>query len=123
VVLSLESIRDQYQINAVAKKTPFIGDHGVPSHNVLGRVSGEDFAGFHSLVTDAAMQAREAFEESDTRKSALLWRDLFGDKFPEPPGEEGGGDEGDTPPKSGGYTPRKDVSIIGGGRFALYDNG
>lgn len=109
IVRSLELIRDQYMGYAANKITPFIGDHGVPSHNVLGRVSGEDFAAFHEIVTGAAKLARRAFDEEDVRKSALLWRELFGDKFPEPP--TGGG-------KIEGYTPRKEVSIVGGGRFA-----
>lgn len=109
VVGALESIRDRYKGYADAKLTPFISDHGVPSHNVLGRVSGEDFAAFHANVTGAATLARKAFDEEDVRKSALLWRELFGDRFPEPP--TGGS-------KVEGYTPRKEVSIIGGGRFA-----
>lgn len=114
IVRSLESIRDRYQPYALIKKTPFVQDHGVPHHNVLGRVSGEDFAGFHKIIQEAATQARLAYDEEDVRKSAVLWREIFGDKFPEPPEEKEGGGE---PPKSG-YTPRSEKSIIGGGRFA-----
>jgi len=100
------------------KQTPFIPDHGVPSHNVLGRVEGNDFAAFHELVSNAAKQARAAFDEQDTRKSAWLWRDLFGEKFPEPPSDKSNdGDKGDKP-KPGGYTPRTEESTIAGGRFA-----
>lgn len=117
VVRSFEEIRDNYQSYAWLKRTPFVPDHGVPQHNVFGRVTGDDFAAFHALVSDAAALARKAYDEADARKSALLWRALFGDKFPEPPPESGnnggGGSSG-----NGGYTPRKDVSIIGGGRFA-----
>lgn len=120
VVFSLEAIRDQYRVQAITKQTPFIGDHGVPSHNVLGRVSGDDFSAFHALITDAAKQARLAFDEKNTKKSARIWRDLFGEKFPEPPSDRNGdGNDGKSPDKTGGYTPRKDVSIIGGGRFAM----
>ena len=122
VVMALEAIRDNYRTYAVVHQTPFIPDHGVPAHNVLGRVSGEDFAAFHSLVNDAADQARRAFDEPDKRKSASLWRDLFGDKFPEPPPESNDGNDGSSP-NSGGYTPRKDGSIIGGGRFAMNSHG
>lgn len=118
IVRALESIRDKYQEYALKKRTPFINDHGVPSHNVFGRVSGDDFAAFHAVVTAAAQQARFAFDEKDTKKSALLWRNLFGEKFPEPPPERSGDDDGAKSSQSGGYTPRKDVSIIGGGRFA-----
>jgi hypothetical protein len=117
-VRTLENIRDQYQAHAAMKQTPFIPDHGVPSHNVLGRVEGNDFAAFHELVSNAAKQARAAFDEQDTRKSAWLWRDLFGEKFPEPPSDKSSdGDKGDKP-KPGGYTPRTEESIIAGGRFA-----
>lgn len=122
VVLALEAVRDKYRTHAAVNQTPFIPDHGVPAHNVLGRVSGVDFAAFHALVNDAAGQARRAFDEPDKRKSASRWRDLFGDKFPEPPPEKNG-DNGGSSPDSGGYTPRKDVSIIGGGRFAMNSHG
>jgi Second Messenger Oligonucleotide or Dinucleotide Synthetase domain len=118
VVRALESIRDQYQTYAFLKKTPFVPDHGVPSHNVLGRVEGSDFAAFHGQVTAAAKQARTAFDEQDTRKSARLWRDLFGEKFPEPPSDQSNEGDGGNEPKPSGYTPRTGVSIIGGGRFA-----
>jgi len=118
VVRALESIRDQYQGDALMKKTPFIPDHGVPHHNVLGRVDGNDFAAFYELVTNAAKQARAAYDEQDTKKSARLWRELFGDKFPEPPLDDKDDGDGGKGPKTGGYSPRKEVSIIGGGRFA-----
>jgi hypothetical protein len=117
VVGTFEHIRDNYKPQASARQTPFLPDHGVPSHNVLGRVSGEDWASFHRIVTTAADLARKAFDEPDVRKSAILWKQLFGDKFPDPPPDSDEHSEGDDPQK-GGYTPRKDVSIIGGGRFA-----
>lgn len=122
VVMALEAIRNNYRAHAAVYQTPFIPDHGVPAHNVLARVSGIDFAAFHSLVNDAAGQARRAFDEPDKRKSASLWRDLFGNKFPEPPSENNS-DNGGSSLNSGGYTPRKDGSIIGGGRFAMNSHG
>lgn len=117
VVGTLERIRDQYRLQASAKQTPWLADHGVPSHNVLGRVSGDDWAAFHGIVTTAADLARKAIDEPDVKKSAVLWKQLFGDRFPDPPSGPDENDGGDGPRK-GGYTPRKDVSIIGGGRFA-----
>jgi hypothetical protein len=117
VVSALECIRHRYQTDAMNKKTPWVSDHGVPEHNVLGRVSGDDFAAFHEHITEAADLARRAYDEEDLRKSVTLWRELFGDRFPEPPPKRDNG--GESPDKQGGYTPRKDVSIIGGGRFAL----
>ena len=117
IVQALEAIKDNYQADANAKRTPFIPDHGVPSHNVMGRVSGDDFSAFHGLISTAAQQARKAFNEEDAGKSAILWRDLLGEKFPEPPTtqrDDASGDEG----RTGGYTPRKDKSVVSGGRFA-----
>lgn len=117
VVSVLESIRDQYRVYASSKKTPVVPDHGVPGHNVLGRVSGDDFAAFHQHITEAATLARRAFDTENIHDSAILWRNLFGDRFPEPPSNGGGGDK--SPDNPGGYTPRGEVSKIGGGRFAI----
>jgi hypothetical protein len=118
IVSALESIRDRYQADAMNKRTPWVSDHGVREHNVLGRVSGDDFAAFHKHITEAAALARRAFDAEDVRDSVILWRELFGDRFPEPPPKRDD-DGGEPPDKPGGYTPRKDVSIIGGGRFAM----
>jgi len=117
VVGTLESIRDVYASHALNKTVPWISDHGVPSHNVLGRVSGDDFAEFHKHIAEAAGKARSAYNEPDLRQSVVLWKELFGDRFPDPPPKRDG-DGDDAPDKPGGYTPRKEVSIIGGGRFA-----
>ncbi|MBI4525147.1 MAG: nucleotidyltransferase [Deltaproteobacteria bacterium] len=111
VVQVLEQVRDRYKVNADLKETPFLPDHGVPTHNVLHRVSGDDWSAFHAIVSEAADLARKAFDEEEVRESAIFWKELFGDKFPDPPGEP---DKGG---KQGGFTPRERVSIIGGGRF------
>ncbi len=83
VVLTLESLSRAYSAYAQLKLTPSLPDHGVPQHNVLKRVSGEDFAAFHMLVTNAAAIAREAFDATTIAKSAEKWRELFQNKFPE----------------------------------------
>ncbi len=115
VTRTLENIAREYEWAAASKVTPFLPDHGVSEHNVFGRVSGEDFATFHAQVREAAAIARQALESDDLRESVAGWRKLFGTSFPDaPPGDDNRNDDG---PK-GGYTPRKDVSIIGGGRFA-----
>ncbi len=118
VVSALENIRDNYRAYAIGKIVPHVPDHGVPEHNVLGRVSGDDFSAFHKNVEEAADLARRAYDEDDPRKSVILWRELFGDRFPEPPSERED-DGGDSPDKTGGYTPRVNASVIGGGRFAM----
>jgi hypothetical protein len=115
VTLTLETIARNYQANAASRNTPHLPDHGVPEHNVFHRVSGEDFAAFHSQVSSAAKIAREAFDTQDLQTSVKGWQKLFGDeKFPDPPPDDDNGDNG---PK-GGYTPRTTPTRnIGGGRF------
>jgi hypothetical protein len=118
VVLTLEAIAANYSGYAATKATPFLADHGVPSHNVFGRVSGEDFAVFHDQCASAAKTARAAWDESNRKKSADLWRELFGSKFPEAP-DDGGGNVGKgLDPSPSGYTPRTGPSEPGGQRFA-----
>lgn len=108
VTLALEDIAQRYEMDVLLKRVPVVPDHGVPEHNVLGRLSAEDFREFHERVGEAAKKARQALDETDICESADLWRELFGDEFPECPNKE----------RKGGYTPRKEVSVIGGGRFA-----
>ena len=108
VTAALEDIVRRYEVDATLGRVPFIPDHGVPEHNVLGRLSAQDFGKFYERVSGAAEKAREAVDEEDKCKSADLWRELFGDKFPECPDKE----------RKGAYTPREEVSVVGGGRFA-----
>ena len=117
VTMTLESIAEKYKIYAAAEQTPFLSDHGVPDHNVMRRVSGKDFAKFHEQVCAAAKIARTALDADTVKKSADQWRKLFGDNFPEAPDDGGDGGVKGSGPK-GGYTPRKEVSDVVGGRFA-----
>jgi len=116
VTLTLENIVSRFRIHASLKSTPDLRDHGVPSHNVFKRVSGEDFAQFYEQVKEAAQIARLAYNAETVKESADAWRELFGEKFPEAPDtKENSGSGGQN---SGGYTPRATVSTVGGGRFA-----
>lgn len=111
VTRTLETIAWDYQSYALLKQTPpfFLSDHGAPDHNVFHRLSGEDFAEFHSAVCEAATIARQALDEpDDVRASVEAWQTLFGTSFPDAPPDE----------SKGGYTARERVSVIGGGRFA-----
>lgn len=108
VVLALEDISRRYQVYADSLQVPSVADHGVPEHNVVGRLSAEDFQEFHRRVRVAAGQARDAFDEPDVCESAEKWRLLFGPKFPPCPNNA----------KKGSYTPREEPSIVPGGRFA-----
>lgn len=89
VVQALETIRDRWAYLAEQGQKPRLPDHGVPEHDVLKRLSTEDFAAFHKAATDAAEQARKAYDASDAQESARLWQGLFGPKFPAP-GPQGG---------------------------------
>jgi hypothetical protein len=111
VTRSLETIVQRYAAYARIKQTPSLPDHGVPEHNVLHRVSGEDFAIFFNQASNAAHLARRAFDATTVSESAEAWRELFGDAFPKPPGDEGSKTSG------GGFTKRTAVTTIGGGRW------
>ena len=80
----LESMRDKWLYSAVLGNVPVLEDHGVPEHNVLKRLSVDDFKAFHNAVSTAADRAREALESGDAQKSGELWQKLFGTKFPLP---------------------------------------
>ncbi|HHV78450.1 MAG TPA: nucleotidyltransferase [Firmicutes bacterium] len=103
VTLTLEAIASQYPTK------PILPDHGVPEHDVMARVSDEDYEAFHEKVSGAAKIARRALDSDDFRESVLAWQELFGKKFPGP-----------TPPSGNknGFTPRAQKTQIGSRRFA-----
>ena len=120
VARALETIESKFAANAALKTTPILQDHGVPEHDVMQRITGEEFAAFHTGVCEAADVARDALEADSVAESAKLWRTLFGDNFPEPPsgdGNNGGGDRGPHE-QAAGFTRRTAPTIVGGGRFA-----
>jgi hypothetical protein len=96
---------------------PELADHGVPEHNVFKRVSGEDFAEFYNQVCEAAEIALKAYESTNVSESVSFWKQLFGNKFPDAPIDDNDG-ERQKAIKSSGFTPREEISHIGGGRFA-----
>jgi hypothetical protein len=120
VVRTLETLASDWAEDVAAQRQPYLKDHGV-DQNVLGRVSPEDFARFHRLVVDAAPVARQAYETDDKNTGVQLWQKLFGGLFPDPPDWGRGGRAGSGPDDSGspagGFTPRTEPGLIGGGRF------
>lgn len=113
-VQTLEEISRRFADHARRRETPNLPDHGVPTHNVLHRVTGDDFATFHAGVAAAATRARAALDEADVAKSASAWRELLGDKFPKPPADsEGNGSSGE-----GGFSPRAGVTVVSDSRWA-----
>ncbi|MBZ9801100.1 SMODS domain-containing nucleotidyltransferase [Mesorhizobium sp. ES1-6] len=96
VVKALEGIRDVFASYAAAGIVPNLPDHGVPSHNVLKRLTAADFIAFHTEASKAAGLARRALDEDDKDVSGALWQDLLGKCFPLP--GPGGGDRGFSKP-------------------------
>lgn len=90
IVKAFEGIRDTFKSFAAAGKVPTLPDHGVPSHDVLKRLSAADFVAFHTEASKAADLARRALDEADKDVSGALWQDLLGKCFPLP--GPGGGD-------------------------------
>ena len=121
VTRTLEAVKTTFSIHAATGTVPMLRDHGVPEHNVLHRITGQDFRVFHSQICDAAVIARAALDAGSLQESARLWRKLFGSAFPKPPGGGDGGNKGGggkSPGQQGeGYTPRTEQSVLGGGRF------
>lgn len=110
VTLTFEIIVQQFAGYAGSKKVPNLPDRGVPEHNVLARISGQDFAQFYNHVASAARIAREALDVSTPSESAKKWREIFGDKFP--PSGDDGEKEGQKGPftiksRTGDMTPRR----------------
>ncbi|AIC93176.1 SMODS domain-containing nucleotidyltransferase [Shouchella lehensis] len=89
---------------------PVLPDHGVPEHDVFERLTEEEYETFYEKVKEAANLAREALDADSVNESATKWRELFGNKFPEPP----------KPAKteSSSFTERVNKTHIGGNRFA-----
>jgi hypothetical protein len=80
VTTTLERIVAQY---GGYHSAPFLSDHGVPSHNVMARVSDADWQTFISEVSAAATVARRALDTSILSESVNAWRELLGNKFPD----------------------------------------
>lgn len=103
ITLTLENIVDNYS------EKPFLCDRGVPEHDVFGRLTEDDYNAFYEEVCEAADIARQAYDADSVETSAKLWRQLLGNKFPEPPKTEA----------ASTFTKRdSDSRDIYGGRFA-----
>jgi len=107
VTLTLEAIVDDYPTK------PKMQDHGVPEHDVFGRLTDEEYEVFYDRVKEAALLAREALDAKSVYDSATTWRKLFGNKFPEPPKPKT-----ESSNMQSGFTQRTEKTTIGGNRFA-----
>jgi hypothetical protein len=108
LVLTLEAIVSKYAVYIRTGSKPQLPDYGVPSHDVLKKISATDFAAFYEQAVSAALLARRAHDSTDRVESGRLWQELLGSKFPAP----------SQSPGKGGFTQPKDVAIPGTGRFA-----
>ena len=79
ITLTLEKIVSTYP------QKPFLADRGVPEHDVFARLSDEDYEAFYDAACEAAVIARKAYDAETTQESVKFWRQLLGNKFPEPP--------------------------------------
>ncbi|HEX3071079.1 MAG TPA: nucleotidyltransferase [Thermoanaerobaculia bacterium] len=81
----LRNLVSTYDAYATLNMVPSLPDAGVPSHNVLARVSAADFKIFMAKAKAALATAEAALASTDKAESAELWRKLFGSKFPAAP--------------------------------------
>lgn len=124
ITLTLEAMEATFRPWVDSGMMPFLADRGVPGHNVLGRVTFDDFSAFMNEVQSAAVTARKALNADSVTESANLWRELFGEEFPAPPDDNDDRDSGGNGNSvkgvvtaSDGFTPREQQSQISGGRF------
>jgi hypothetical protein len=110
VALTLEAVAARYRNHALSNTKPVLADYGVPGHDVLKRLSVDDFKKFYQQATTGAELARRAYDSTDRTESGKLWRELLGSKFPEPPTSGG--------TKKSGYTTPVAAAVPGSGRFA-----
>lgn len=80
----LESIRVIGAPNAFVEGKPRLHDRGVPDNDPFKRVTPEQYAIFHSLVTRDGPKAKAALAADTTNESATRWREIFGPEFPTP---------------------------------------
>lgn len=114
-VLTCTGILQRFRPDMMAGRVPTLADHGVPTNNVLKRVTIEEFARFYNEVVAVEPQARAALADPTVKGSANAWRAIFGPEFPPPPDDrrdDADDDEGPFQP------PRAPARAIGRGNFA-----
>src|SRR5688500_19121133 len=76
----------------------------------FNRVPVDNYMGFYEKVKPAARLARDARAAETLAKSVTLWRELFGEAFPEPPQETSGPSNN----QAGGFSPRVAPTVPAG---------
>jgi hypothetical protein len=111
VVRTMENFVSQYASFRMSQIVPNFPDRGVPTHNVWKRITKDDFNKFYDHMSNYAAIARKAFDAPKLEAQVKYWKELFGNKFPNPPKEKNNS-------AGGGFTPREATSVISGSRFA-----
>ena len=101
---TLEEMDRRYQAHVDNGSVPISPDRGVPEHNVLKRITPQDFAQFHGKAKTAAAIARRAMNSTNPAESAHLWKEIFGGRYPVRTSQRG-------------YTPRSQPGRVKDGRF------
>lgn len=107
---SFENIVANYAAHVKSKTKPFLPDHGVPQHDVLERLTPEEFEKFYLKVNNAAILARKAYNSDDHSESVALWKQLLGSKFPDPPKKNSSSSDTSGGAATGGFTARTQVT-------------
>lgn len=79
---TLDEIVRKYAISVALQMVPFVQDPAVTDNNVLSGVSFGAFEGFYNKVKLHAEIGRNIQIETDPDKELLLWRQIFGNRFP-----------------------------------------
>jgi len=79
---TLEGIVNSYKWNIILKTVPFINDPGVPGNSVTDGMSFAAFEGFYNKARAHAELGRRAQAEKDKDKALVMWRTIFGPRFP-----------------------------------------
>jgi len=81
-VATLKSIVVKYLTFIELGTVPSISDPGVPGNSVTDGISFAAFEGFYRKAETHAEKAQNALDEEDKDKATLLWREIFGIRFP-----------------------------------------
>lgn len=96
VLTTLDGIAAAYDAYRNASEPPEIADPAVPGEVLRTKMSARDFTRFLDRLDDGRAKLQKAIESEDNCESAQIYRELFGEEFP---------DCGTRDKKGGGGTP------------------
>ncbi len=79
---TLEQIVAKYAFYIALKMVPAIADPSVPGNSITNGMTFAAFEGFYYKAKDYAELGRKAQDEPDADKSLVMWRKIFGPRFP-----------------------------------------